>query len=106
MMMARGTSRVGRRASSDSVDTASKPRKDRHSTAAPAKITPTPVALPSPVHGAARSTLPLPLRVASAITTKVPMKTVCTAMMSALARATETMPTTLRTVTSPTATTM
>ena len=38
IMMAFGTVRVGSFASSDSVDTASNPRKDRHRIAAPAKI--------------------------------------------------------------------
>ena len=37
-MMARGMSRVGSRVSSESVETASKPRNDRHRMAAPARI--------------------------------------------------------------------
>ena len=37
-MIARGTVRVGSFASSESVDTASNPRKDRHRIAAPARI--------------------------------------------------------------------
>ena len=106
MMMARGTSWVGRLASSDSVETASKPRKDRHSTAAPAKTTPRPEAVPSPRNGAAMSTPPVPVRVTIAIARKVTMKTVCTAMMTKLARATDTMPTMLSTVTIATDTTM
>ena len=99
IMIARGTFRLGSLASSESVETASNPRKDRHSTAAPAAMTPNPPADPSPVSGAIRSTLPLPEIFTSASTTNVMMKMVCTAMMTMLARATETMPMMLRTVT-------
>src|SRR5690625_7517555 len=60
MMIARGTVRFGSLASSDSVETASKPRKDRHRIAAPAMTLSNPGAVPSPVNGAARSTVPVP----------------------------------------------
>ena len=68
--------------------------------AAPAKMTPAPGAVPSPVSGANRSTLPLPEMVTKASTTNTAMKIVCMATMRNLARATETMPMMLRTVTS------
>ena len=71
IMIARGTLRVGSLASSESVETASNPRKDRHSTAAPAAMTPNPRAVPSPVNGAIRSTLPLPEILTSASTMNV-----------------------------------
>ena len=58
IMIACGTVRLASLASSDSVDTASNPRKDRHRIAAPAKIGLIPSALPSPVNGAIRSTVP------------------------------------------------
>ncbi len=99
MMIARGTLRVGSLASSDSVETASNPRKDKHSTAAPAAMTPNPPAVPSPVSGAIRSTLPLPEIFTSASAMNVTMKMVCTATIRKLARATETMPMMLSTVT-------
>ena len=104
IMMARGTPRRGSLASSDSVDTASNPRNDRHRIAAPASTGPRPVAVPSPVNGAARSTLPPPNVSPSASTTNVTMKIACTAMIRKLARATDTMPTMLSTVTKPIAT--
>ena len=99
IMMALGTVRLGSLASSDIVDTASKPRNDRQRIAAPAKIGPAPPTVPSPVNGAIRLTLPTLLIVTKAITTKTTMKMICSARRRKLARATETMPTMLSTVT-------
>src|SRR5689334_2086717 len=59
IMIARGTVRFGSLASSESVDTASNPRKDRHRMAAPARIGLNPGAVPSPRNGAMKSTLPV-----------------------------------------------
>jgi hypothetical protein len=106
IMIAVGTLRVGFLASSDNVDTASKPRNDRHRIAAPAKIGLIPDALPSPVKGAIGSTVPIPDTFTRASTTNVTMKIACTAMMRKLALATETMPTMLSTVTTAIATRM
>src|SRR5690242_16579990 len=100
IMMARGTERVGFFASSDKVETASKPKNDRHSTAAPAKTGPTPRAVPSPRNGAAGSTEPDLVTVTIDSTTKTTMKMVWAAMMTKLVRLTETMPMMLSTVTS------
>ena len=106
IMIALGTLRLASLASSDSVDTASKPRNDRHRMAAPAKTGPRPPAEPSPVNGAARSTVPRPDSDATTNTAKTTMKMAWIAMMRALARATETMPTMLSTVTIAMVTTM
>lgn len=99
MTIARGTERLGSFASSDSVETASKPRKDRQRIAAPAMTAPNPSTVPSPVNGAARSTEPEPEMVAKERTAKVRMKIPWAAMMTMFARATETMPMMLRIVT-------
>src|SRR3954470_14060151 len=102
-MIALGTVRVGSFASSDSVDTASNPRKDRQRIAAPAKIGLAPLTEPSPVNGATRLTLPALVIVTNAITTSTTMKISCKASSRKLARATDTMPTMLRIVTTTTA---
>ncbi len=99
IMMAFGTVRVGSFASSDRVDTASNPRKDRQRMAAPAKIGVTPLTVPSPLNGATRFTLPYPAMVTKAITTSTTMKMICSARSRKLARATDTMPMMLSTVT-------
>src|SRR6476469_5881516 len=98
IMMALGTVRVGSLASSDRVDTASNPRKDRQRMAAPAKIGVTPPTVPSPVNGATRFTLPYPEIVTKAITTSTTMKMICSAMIMKVAPAHHTMPTILSTV--------
>src|SRR6478672_6825637 len=97
IMMARGTLRVGSLASSDSVDTASKPRNDRHRIAAPASTGFNPGALPSPLSGSIRSTVPLCDNVTTASTRNTTMNTACIAMINILARATETIPIVMRT---------
>src|SRR6185295_8557527 len=84
IMMARGTLRVGSLASSDSVDTASNPRNDRHKIAAPASIGLSPVALPSPANGAIKSTVPLCDNVTNDSTRNTTMNTTCIAMISML----------------------
>jgi hypothetical protein len=105
-MIAFGTSRLASLASSESVDTASNPRNDRHRMAAPASTGPMPPAVPSPRKGAMTSTLPEPEMVATAMTRNTTMKIAWMAMIRKLARATETMPTMLSTVTMPMVTTM
>src|ERR1700712_4971120 len=99
IMMARGTVRVGSFASSESVDTASNPRNDRQRIAAPAKIGLHPPTVPSPVNGDITFTVPSFDVATNAITMNTTMKTICTASSTKLARATDTMPTTLSTVT-------
>ena len=99
IMIARGTLRVGSLASSASVDTASKPRNDRHRIAAPASTGLNPGAVPSPLKGAIRSTVPLCDNVTNDSTRNTTMNTACITMIRRLARATETMPMMLSTVT-------
>src|SRR5882757_6948592 len=99
IMIALGTVRVGSLASSDSVETASNPRKDKHRIAAPAKIGLAPPTVPSPANGATRLTLPVRVIVTKAITTRTTMKISCSARSRKVTRATETMPTMLRIVT-------
>ena len=83
------------------VETASNPRKDRHSTAAPASTgpRPTPLAPPSPVKGRPGSKLPVAI-VLIASATKTTTKTAWIAMMIEFALSMVVMPTMLRTVTS------
>src|ERR1700748_147466 len=99
IMIARGTVRLGSLASSESVDTASNPRNDRHRIAAPATIGLNPGAVPSPRSGAMKSTAPDWVSVTQARMRKTTMKIACTAMMTKLARSTDTMPMMLSTVT-------
>src|SRR5699024_10257659 len=99
MMIARGTVRFGSLASSDSVETASQPRKDRHRIAAPAMTLANPGAGPAPGQGAARSTVRVPDADESRSAAKARVKIACAAMIAMFARATDTMPMMLRTVT-------
>ena len=103
-MIALGTVRLASFASSDSVETASNPRKDRHSSAAPVKTEPNPSTVPSPASGAIRFTLPDPDIEAIDITTNTAMNRNCNPMMTTLAHDTETMPTMLSIVTAAIAT--
>lgn len=99
IMIARGRVVFGSRVCSVIVDTESKPRNERHSTAAPATNGPNLPAPPFPVNGARRPTVrPWPIEPAASAT-ETTMKIACTPMISMLARATETTPTMFSTVT-------
>ncbi|MNN65780.1 hypothetical protein D3C81_1813080 [compost metagenome] len=97
-MIARGTSRRASRHSSARVETASKPRNDRHSTAAPAIRAPKPGCEPSPSSGDSRSS-GWPASDWQDRATNTTMNTICAPTIRLLVLATEWMPTTLSTVT-------
>ncbi len=101
MTMARGMSRCGSRVSSARVETASKPRNDRHSTAAPAINGAKPGWLPSPTKGRLRSSEGMPARCLTAMATNTTAKTNWAPTITLLMPATELMPITLSTVTRP-----
>lgn len=94
--IASGTVRRGSRVSSDSVDTASKPRNDRHRIAEPAKI-----ACASPYAGSASAgSSPAPAATCAAAATNTAMNTSWLAIRIRFTRLTSRMPTMFNPVTS------
>jgi hypothetical protein len=103
--IALGIFRRGSSVSSDSVETASKPRNDSASTAAPAKTAP--VSMPEPANGDVQectSTSPVIRPIAS--TANTAMKMNCAAMRTKFMLDSSRMPRMFRPVTSATATTI